>query len=1600
MTGTRKNKSVMTNTAATATATTAGTVASRPRRRRRPPSSTITSTSCLADSNNNSNHESNCSVDMSNDSYIDIVNYTDDNLSNSKHELHKLKVDKENCSPHIPSTTSSPSDPACVDDNIHPNANMNGYSKGTGTGTGEEMKSRQFHPSAKRNSKTKEDGALFNEGFNEGFTTTLHQSNQEISPSPIQSHVLSEAIAQASYSFPSLSSTYVILLEESSPEIINIARRCIRSAADSGKNYADDNGDDNGNRKDKGKGSTIIDSNSSKTNTNRKQSLHMLKVSIHCLRALSSITNLKEPERMGMVIKLLYHAITTVESMQKDFCREYLDAHLSSKTVLQQFIDSSLVCFQGYQVLGLLLSRIMDGRVNRSGNGKAGYSLFAVPDLGQGGMDGLEGFGDLSLMQIIKIVTQSHFSVSNVMNRISKVLVKCSNIVGGGGECGGGTELDLDLGDCHEVHRLNCAMQSLFGDTKEYSYNPHQSDDNVDALSSCLGYYKNLISQFAMPWILLPIAMDGSKVSSEKMHAALAMVSKLSKGLLEMASFLEKTCVNCKNQSTIAVLQQHSLWLQQECIMCSLFVWKNEQGCWLELDSAVQCGTNYTCTISKTLGKVCTSAVRASITYSMTKNVDKTVLTKFHCEVGNIIDQTTYSHKLLDPPYVEYSVCRSTHFATEKNNVGLWRKKDECKSCKCILTPFPFPFRHRSKSCEESNAECVIMAVFHLGLSAKHLIQTESITKNVLDSVIDAFRNGVLKCDCTKGLMLAYQTLSKLKLQTLAVEQMKSTDKLLTAESWNAVYVTGRILGECSGPLNLKMMELVKKDREKYYSLALDCHLRAANLLDEFICQTNYGSTREENCQHDCLHESDRLIERCRELSIGIPGKICLPIVESAAKSLSNIAKRRMTKKLSKESLLPFFASLEIFMAIRDKDLPSRFLQVSSVLQSEGMIKEAFVVLSFSISHLAKQSCESGFVGIPTLDNVLLFCDDYINGSLLSETFVETDVLPEVMIQSLSRLSRLFMLIVQGGGKRNPLDNSCQSPLAVKIRYFAKQSTLDILGWCVQATIATEDCSTCSLDEIEFRMSMALDFLQCFGGNFAEDARQEGSALEVHFLVECVKTFIYNVKLSFQDSEVVDGGAIASLAIVGVATIRSITKNGDAMDEDKYYLEFVELAANELKDTLQLKSSYKRSAQIMIAQISVMLLADYDDKDMIGLCKAALDMTTRSDDPWIQTGLKNYKNALLLNLFKVLQILERSGLSVVAVEYIPILEKAAEISVRGNLRLGTIVTSLLARGELYNLTKGEEAAITSALKQSTHYHFDKVESLFGRVHEEVLSDLSIENDRSGEITNLVIELHTSSAMIQSLMLNEDKGLLRSFVSSLSNTLTVWRRLYLESEVSADLPKSLILPVAWWSSSCFMALFYGNMRLGDISSAWCSIRLCCTITQTALATLKTAGKETLPVASVDSEDFLASYLCSKGYDIFFKSRRCQCLELISKVYLSAGDSRRAKRYIIAAAESLEMIPSRTSLPPKSGLFELTTLMKCQTIVCLGVRTTMNEIFSTSMSLSAFDHEVLDVVRALSNSDRLFASPFIPNAFVFERAGLDWNREALKYVISSK
>ena len=1135
----------------------------------------------------------------------------------------------------------------------------------------------------------------------------------------------------------------------------------------------------------------------------------------------------------------------------------------------------------------------------------------------------------------------------------------------------------------------------MWGGVKQYEH--FGNEDGIDALSSCLWSYKNLISRIAMSWILLPIAIDGSRVDTEKIQIALAMASKVSKGLLEVASFLEKACVNCTDDNVVSELLQHSLCLQQESIFISLFQCKNARGCWSDLNSEVLNSTHCSSDICKSFGKVCMSAVRASVTYSRTRNTDATFLTKFHCEVGNIIDQAVYSSALSE--YAEYAVCRSLHFANDKNNIEMWRRKDECKSSKCILATFPFPFRHRSKSCRDQDACLTVMAVFYLGLSAKYSIQLKSISKSIVDRVIDSFRNRVLKSDCTRGLMMAYQTLSKLQLQSSAIVQMKFMDKKVSDENWNSRYITARILGECSGPMNFAMMKLVKKEREKYYSLALDCYLRAANLQDGLDCRTDDASIGQESCLHDCLQESDRLIERCRELSLQIPGKSCLAIVDSVAKSISNIAKRRMTKQRTQESLFPFFVSLEFFVAIEDKSLPSRFLQVSTVLQSEGMLREAFVLLCSSISQLAKHSCKNGGVGYLTLDNVLLFCDDYINGTMTSATFVQSDALPEVMAQALSRLGRLLISIIRDTEQNISLDKSLQTPLADKIRRCAKQSPLDILRYFVQTAIAPENNALCSREEADFRMAMALDFLQYFGGNLAEVIRREESEINLSDLVAFFRAFIEEVKVSFHDMEMVDGAFTASLCIVGAASTRSIEKYSNVAIHNTYYQFFVDVAVKELKYTLQLELSDERRAQIMIAHASVVLLSDYEDNYIVGLCKEALDMAARSKSSWSQSGLRNYNNALLLNLLKVLQTFECSGSSIVAAKYISLLENANDLGMQDDVQLLTsIVTPLLARGELYPLAKRGEDLISDRPECSTNHLINRAEYVFDRVHEEATTNLDNGIERIKGSMELVVELHTTSAAIHSLMITEDNDILRNFVDTISNSLNRWEKYYLESSNSAHLPKSLLLPVAWWSSTCLLALFHGNIRLGDISRAWMCIRLCCDIAQNALATSKLLRKQ-LSVSSVYSDKFLASYMSSRTYEKMFKGRRCQSLELIAKVYASAGDSRRAKRYIIAAAESLDMIPSRTSLPQKSALYELTTLMKCQNSVSLGVRTTINDIFSLSMTTSTFDHEIVKMVEALSGGDGLAFCPFIRDD-VLEKSNLDCDREALKYALSSK
>ena len=1428
----------------------------------------------------------------------------------------------------------------------------------------------------------------FKHESNEIFAVSLENDNANISnPIPVQSTKLVETIANASSAFPNCASEGAILLEEKQTDIINIARRCIRSAAGTGISHDGD----------------------AKNQLQAGIKLSHLRTAIHCLRATIPMLIVSYDggghgekvyrERMTMAIKLLYHCITTVEVIQK----ELFEARGDDVGHEELIFGASFICLYGYQMLGLLLSVSLDGFVvspiDDSSMTDDCECIFPIPCFGTNGLMGSAlnlTEMDLSVNQIVKIATQSVLSMCSVLNIVMKVIARETCIVGHHG---------LALMENNKLYRL-------FGDTVQRTLSLGRGD--IDQGLPFVNAYRDLVGRIAVPWALVPLTIE--TCDSDQIQASLAFASKGSKLLLDAASFAETISSRTKDKSTIKCLQRQRLFLQQDSILVLLLRWKNIEGRWVSVDSP--CESKLDLTMRKCFGKACVSAMRASTEYPLVDQ-NATALTSFHQVVGDAIDGVAYKYELLDVHYVEYCIYRAMHLAVDSDIA--WRKKQACNSSKCILTSFPFPFRHRSRSCKEKNPAYAIVALFYMCLSAKHsipLIGNDIDDMVVIDDAIETFRDQILVTDDKPNfdmLQLAHRSLSKLKLQSFALDQMKSMDEIKTLEDYRWVYIAGRVLGECFGPLNYVIMKISKKDRPRYYGVALDSYVRAASLLDSIGGLSDYclGGDREA-----CLRKADKLIDRCRQLSLCCPDKSCTQIVESAAKSISNIAKRRLAKESTEGSLLAFFASLDIFVAVGDSSLPTRFLEVSSVLQSLSMTREAFGALSYSILYHAMDEELKNHSGTQTIDNDLLLCDDYINGSVPSDAFIRADFLPKELVQSLHRSVRLLVTAI-GCSEGSPKActhrlSSSRSPLVSQIQILSTSGDVELLRHFVKVALTTNS-KTSTEASLLFQLSMALEFLQCFGGAMLEAVRKGNNQVPVSDLIDYIKVYMDEIKTLASDAEYAHGDYLASLYIAGAAIVRGLCKYdtnepGTGSEHTAY---FIDQAENELVQSLEGELPPARAARLMICHISVMMLKsnghqthDYPPGDsmvaksdlgnIIIKCTQVVALISDNFEAWNSIDSRKYNNALLLNIFKVLQSYECEGSSVAAAQSMPLLKEAVQIAAGTKLRLESFILPTLILGELHEYATISEAQPDSGVDDASEtYIANKIETLFRQIRDKTVGD-ACSAEGSEDTMGLVMELYSASSTIQSVIMIMSLENLSSFISHISGILANWKGLQIDNVDSSAMQLSIL----WWTSSCQMALYFGYMRLGNYSNAWQCIRLCCDINKGALRTMR---NKTSPIHCITSQWFLPSYLCSIGFKASFTSRFCQSLEYMARVYLNVGDSRKAKQYIIASAESLHLIPKRSSISKTPSLTEITSLMSgnCGTIRHLQVRTTATDIFSLSMPLSKFDEEVSEVLRNLTCQSPTFHSPFLSvDETMINNLKLDWLREAINYILLCK
>ena len=187
------------------------------------------------------------------------------------------------------------------------------------------------------------------------------------------------------------------------------------------------------------------------------------------------------------------------------------------------------------------------------------------------------------------------------------------------------------------------------------------------------------------------------------------------------------------------------------------------------------------------------------------------------------------------------------------------------------------------------------------------------------------------------------------------------------------------------------------------------------------------------------------------------------------------------------------------------------------------------------------------------------------------------------------------------------------------------------------------------------------------------------------------------------------------------------------------------------------------------------------------------------------------------------------------------------------------------------------------------------------------------------------------------------------------------------------------------------------------AAWNSIRLCCDLSKEGinLAT-KNIGDADM-MRGVDTILFISSFLSTRQLKKSFSSRFYQSMEHIAALYSRLGDNKKAKGYIIASAESSNLLPRDSFRKGRPTLHDIIEWLneKSSNIHHLRLRTTMTNIFSLSMPPESFDDQVSQLLRTLTREPSTLSGLFITSDKMnLPISQMDWLREALNYILLRK
>lgn len=1456
---------------------------------------------------------------------------------------------------------------------------------------------------------------------------------------------LMDAVAKASEMFPSPPSCGIFLLEESSFQIIEMARKCIRWANDKSSSHR-----------------TIHDLNAShNSGSNLSQELAVLRISIHCIRAISHSMLLSNgttctcssdddereyKKKIVLIIKLLFHEISIAKDIHAFIFKQKMkNQHDWTRDVL--FADASLLCFHGFHLLGLFLSRVLvvGGSSSSSSssecqlntcagsNGMFHRAFPTIPVCGDISMALSESFlseKELSSRQILKIATQSSMSLASVMNYIGRMFLSW-------GEYDKVDEDGMNDGECRQDEKKSfedfkvlkdAFIGSCFGgknwQEEEYDYDDDDDDDDkeiykgdedlnilpLDWRMEFIDCYRNFISRTVAPWMVLTLLQDIT-TNEENVQDAISTTSKVSQMLLNIASLLEKGCKNDERSGMMTgELQRQSLMLQRDSIMLLLMHWKSSHGQWISIDGDCQNIPLVQKIILDSFGKCCAAAVRAVSTYAASQGVNILVLSNFHRLVGGAIDQISHQRDLLDSQYLEYCAVRSFHIAQCDVKPLEWSGKYCCESKSCSLsfcTSFPFP--HQTHRCLNGDSKLFIVAVFHLCLEAKNSLKL--FEKREIDAVIEAFRSKVIKPNDSKLLMLSNRILSKLKLQSFSADEVLNAPK--TKENCQLIYIMSQALSKCYGPLNLSMMGMAKADKAKYLAVALECNLKGAMLMDGIAIQTNFPLTTYDLSTDRCFAEADWLVESCRKISMDCDKNSYRSVISSIARSMSNIGKRRISNGRPIYSIFPLLASVELFRFLGDKELASRFLFISSTLQSLNFTREALVALCFSVSIQVENEPLHHPDWGSMLENTVLFCHDFVHGNIFYDSMITSDALPELISKSLARLGRLFLSMV-GHGSEHQNDALEISSSSSFIKQFIKVSSLDsmaLLRYFVRS-VWSKEYSSYSSNHVKFHLIAANEFIKYFSNFAIQRISHDAKSIKMQDVLNFLLSFVDGVKRSVEVFKGVECSLRVSLTIVLAAVVRRFYISTDTDEAIQVYKCLTTVGINDVDSYLHQKWSDLTTAKLLIYKASISLLlssirnkVDVDvaksgtssSREIINLYMRALSMlSTNSSHREDCDLLTKYYNAMVATMLNIFHIWNNYGSSADITDFADLLKilKSSDIG----QRLARFITTIFLCGTFYHHhTFGTSTSQSEGGYQNIHKN---LQLILQRIKYEAGVGTHDVMCECQEKSDLFLELFASSSMILTFMRTCDVNILQQAVSSLSNTLPSLEEIRLAYTKTSGSNHYVSLAVIWCLSSCLFALFFGNVRVGNFTDAHKCLRLCCDITKVAHENFK-ARRHRLTTMDAQPMSFLASYLCSNSFPGLIHTRLGQTFQQMALFYLCAGDARKSRTYAIASAKYYHLLSQRS---PSSDSYLIDKILwqiheNCLNIRSLEIRTIAAKVFSLTSSFSDFDDDAIAILEKMRREEHLsYQCPFLTDqSLALHEANTDWNREQLNFLI---